>query len=89
MYSAAPIPAKGAHLPATSATKTATMGARKGSNHNRGKEGSLCVPSHHVGLPMLRLVTAAEASAAVTRSHDKEMTSGHGFSSDLPRHVDR
>jgi hypothetical protein len=38
---------------------------------------------------MLRLVTAAEASAAATRSHDTMITIGHGFSSDLPRQVDR
>ena len=67
----------------------AMTGARKGSNQRSGKAGLSCGPNHHVGLPMLRLVTAAEASAAVTNNHDTMMISGHGFSSDLPRHRDR
>lgn len=82
IHSAAPIPAKGAQRPATSAVTMATIGARNGVTHSRAKAGSASVPSHHVGLPMLRPVSAAEASAAVTRSHEMTTIAGHGFWSD-------
>ena len=76
----APIPAKGAHLPAAIAHTMAAIGARNGTTHKTGHAGSVSVPSHQVGLPMLRPVTAAEASAAVTSSHETMTTAPHGLS---------
>lgn len=56
------------------------MGARNGTTQSKGHAGSDAVPSHQVGLPMFRPVTAAAASAAVTNIHEMITMSTHALS---------
>jgi len=50
------------------------IGATNGSAHSNMNEGFDSGPSHHVGLPILRLVTATAMIAKKTRSHETTAT---------------
>jgi hypothetical protein len=53
------------------------IGATKGSAHSSTNDGFDSGPSHQVGLPILRLVTATAMIAKKTRSHETIVTVRH------------
>lgn len=60
--------------PNLSAAMMLAIGATNGSAHSNMNEGFDSGPSHHVGLPMLRLVTATAMIAKKTMSHETTAT---------------
>jgi hypothetical protein len=53
------------------------IGAANGSAHSKTNDGFDWGPSHQVGLPILRLVTATAMIAKKTRSHETTTTVRH------------
>ena len=72
--SADPKPTKLAMRPNLIAAMMLAIGATNGSAHSSTNDGFDSGPSHHVGLPMLRLVTATAMIAKKTRSHETTAT---------------
>ena len=75
--SAAPKPTKLAMCPNLIAAMMLAIGATKGSAHSSTNDGFDSGPSHQVGLPILRLVTATAMIAKKTRSHETIVTVRH------------
>ena len=75
--SADPNPTKLAIRPNLIAETMLAIGATKGSAHSSTNDGLDSGPSHQVGLPILRLVTAVAMIAKKTRSHEITATVRH------------
>ena len=72
--SADPKPTKLAMRPNLIAAMMLAIGATNGSAQRSMNDGFDSGPSHHVGLPILRLVTATAMIAKRTRSHETTVT---------------